>query len=79
MLVMLLLQVPDWQMLSGDADDVLELAALFGVRYKPMDSGGDIAHSNMITLLDKQGRILYQLKGLNQDFDKMLELIAGEL
>lgn len=69
------LPAPAWQMLSGDEDDVLELAALIGVRYKPMDSGGDIAHSNMITLLDKQGRIVYQLKGLNQDFDEMLELI----
>ena len=73
------LRVPDWQMLSGDADDVLEMAALIGVRYKPMDSGGDIAHSNMITLLDKQGRLLYQLKGLNQDFDAMLELIGRGL
>ena len=73
------LPAPVWQMLSGDADDVLELAALIGVRYKPMDSGGDIAHSNMITLLDNEGRILYQLKGLNQDFDEMLRLIERQL
>ncbi|MFT5220224.1 MAG: protein SCO1/2 [Gammaproteobacteria bacterium] len=73
------LYAPTWQMLSGDEDDVLELAALIGVRYKPMDNQArDISHSNMITLLDKQGRIVYQLKGLNQDFDGMLELIALE-
>ncbi len=47
-----------WAMLNGDADDVLELSALLGVRYKPMDNESkDIAHSNMITVLDRQGRM----------------------
>jgi protein SCO1 len=43
-----------WQMFSGDPDDILELSALIGVRYKPMNNDAkDIAHSNMITILDK--------------------------
>ena len=62
-----------WTMLNGDPDDVLELSALLGVRYKPMDSESkDIAHSNMITVLDRQGRIHYQMKGLNQDLDLLM-------
>lgn len=57
-----------WTMLNGDPDDVLELSALIGVRYKPMDAEGkDIAHSNMITVLDRLGRIQYQMKGLNEN------------
>ncbi len=60
-----------WTMLSGDPDDVLELAALFGVRYKPMGVS-DIAHSNMISVLDQQGVIYYQMKGLNQDISVII-------
>lgn len=65
-----------WHMLNGDADDVLELAALIGVRYKPMNNASqDIAHSNMITVLDKQGRIYYQMKGLDASLEKMVNEI----
>ena len=57
-----------WSMLNGDPDDVLELSALLGVRYRPMDAEGqDFAHSNMITVLDKEGRIQYQMKGMNEN------------
>lgn len=67
----------DWNMLSGDPGDVLELAALVGVRYRPMDmDGGDIAHSNMITVLDKVGRIHYQKKGLGQSIDDVVKAIG---
>lgn len=65
-----------WTLLNGQSDDVLEFAALFGVRYKPMGES-DIAHSNMITLLDKDGVIRYQMKGLNEsvaDIVKEIEL-----
>jgi protein SCO1/2 len=65
-----------WSLYNGDADDVLELAALLGVRYKPMNNDNDdIAHSNMITLLDKQGRIVHQVKGFNENLDSILKTI----
>lgn len=65
-----------WMMFNGDPDDVLELSALLGVRYKPMDTEGkDIAHSNMITVLDRQGRIHYQMKG----FDESLQRVVAEI
>jgi protein SCO1/2 len=60
-----------WRLLNGSPDDVLELSALFGVRYKAMDMNGDIAHSNMVTVLDKKGRIHYQMKGLNEDLTRI--------
>ena len=64
----------NWQILVGAPDDVLTLSALFDVRYKPMGES-DIAHSNTITLVDKQGVIRMQLKSLNESSDKMIQLI----
>jgi protein SCO1/2 len=66
-----------WRMLNGDADDVLELAAVFGVRYKAMDMNNDIAHSNMITVLGKQGTIEYQMKGLSNDLSTTIDAIGS--
>jgi protein SCO1/2 len=66
-----------WQMFSGDPDDVLELSALFGVRYKPMNNEAkDISHSNMITVLDKEGKIYYQMKGLDASLEKVVSEVA---
>ena len=47
-------------------DDVLELAALLGVKYK-RDARGQFAHSNVITVLDANGEIVSQQIGLNGD------------
>ena len=67
-----------WTMFNGDPDDVLEFSALMGVRYKPMDrEAKEIAHSNMITVLDRQGRIRYQMKGLNQDLNLVVSAISN--
>ena len=64
-------------MFNGDPDDVLELAALFGVRYKPMNNTEkDIAHSNMISILDKAGRIHYQMKGLDASLEQVVVEIS---
>ena len=63
-----------WQILVGSPDDVLELSALFDVRYKPMGES-DIAHSNVITLVDKQGVIRLQLRTLSESMEQLTELI----
>lgn len=66
-----------WQMFSGDPEDVLELSALVGVRYRPMNNkSGDISHSNMITVLDRKGRLHYQMKGLDVGLEQVLAEIA---
>jgi hypothetical protein len=47
------------------------------VRYRAMDmEGTDIAHSNMITVLDKAGRIHYQMKGLGQSIDDVVAAVS---
>lgn len=58
-------------MLNGDPDDVRVLSNMFNVKYKPMQND-ELAHSNMITLLDNEGVIRYQLKGMGEDFEKII-------
>jgi len=55
-----------WTLLHGAPDDVLELAALLGVKFKK-DARGQFAHSNIITVLDANGEIVFQQVGLNRD------------
>ena len=65
-----------WTMLAGDPGDVRVLSNLFGVKYKPMQKR-ELAHSNMITLLDRTGVIQFQLKGLNTDKSELVKRIMG--
>lgn len=57
------LEAPRWTLLHGNPDDVLELAVLLGVKYKSDNQGG-FAHSNLITVLNKAGEIVYRHTGL---------------
>jgi protein SCO1/2 len=69
---------PNWTLLRGAPDDVLELAALLGVKYKK-DARGQFAHSNVITILDTNGDIVRQFFGLNQDVTTAAGLIERSL
>ena len=55
-----------WTLLRGEADDVRELAALLGVNYAE-DARGQFAHTNLITLLNAEGEIVFQHAGLKQE------------
>lgn len=52
-----------WTLLNGSTGDVLELAALLGVKYKRI-SDTDFTHSNMITVLNKDGEVVHQRQKL---------------
>lgn len=52
-----------WTLLHGAAGDVRELAAVLGIKYKKSAAVG-FSHSNVITLLDADGRVAHQQKGL---------------
>lgn len=56
----------EWQLLRGQSEDVLELAALLGVKFK-LESSGQYAHSNIISVLNEEGEIVHQQVGLNID------------
>jgi protein SCO1/2 len=65
-----------WSLLHGQADDVRELAALLGIKFK-QDAQGQFAHSNLITLLNAEGEIVHQQIGLNQDIDETVRLLQN--
>jgi protein SCO1/2 len=64
-----------WTLLRGEPDDVQELAALLGVRYK-QDARGQFAHSNVITVLNADGEIVGQQVGLSQDIRDAVRMVA---
>lgn len=55
-----------WTLLHGDAAAVRLWAAALGVRYKATLEGG-FAHSNLITVLDREGRAAARFEGLGVD------------
>ena len=65
---MRVLPAKTWTLLHGESDDILELAALLGVKYKE-EATGQFAHSNIITVLNADGEVVYQLVGLGQDIN----------
>jgi protein SCO1/2 len=54
-----------WTLLHGSSTQILELAALLGVKYK-RTSKSDFAHTNLITVLDKEGVIRSRQIGLGK-------------
>lgn len=64
----------DWNLLRGESDDVLELTALLGVKFKK-DVRGQFAHSNVITVLNAGGEIVKQINGLKQDPQLTIEAL----
>lgn len=56
----------NWTLLHGKPDDVLELGALLGVKFKK-ETSGQFAHSNVISILDAKGEIISQQIGLNRN------------
>lgn len=63
-----------WTLLRGRPDDVRELAALLGINYR-QDARGQFAHSNLITILDREGEIVQQVKGLNNSPDEAVKVL----
>jgi protein SCO1/2 len=58
------LDLQHWSLLHGHPDDVLALAVLLGVKYRQEHTGGFV-HSNLITILNKQGEIVHRHEGLS--------------
>ena len=56
----------NWTLLRGSQENVQELAALLGVKYK-QNGRGLFDHSNLISLLDPEGEVVAQQIGLNRD------------
>ena len=63
-----------WTLLCGQPEDIQELAALLGVRYKE-EADGTFRHSNLITLLNAKGEIVHQQAGLNQEVEPLVKIL----
>lgn len=64
-----------WTLLSGAEDDVLELAAALDVRYQRQASG-EIAHANVLTVLDADGAIVHREPGVAGDLQGLHAAVA---
>jgi len=61
-----------WTLLSGNEGEIRELAAVVGFRYKK-SSLMDYAHSNLVTLLNPSGEIIYQEEGFGGNKQAFLD------
>jgi protein SCO1 len=66
----------DWVLLHGGDDAVRELAALLGVKFK-RETDGNFAHSNLITILSKDGEVAHQRAGLSGGLDEAAAALSA--
>ena len=64
-----------WTLLRGNDESVRELAALLGVNYKREADGG-FAHSNLFTILNREGEIAHVRTGLQGGLDEAVAALA---
>lgn len=72
-----------WTLLNGAPDDVLEFAAVLGVKYKKV-TPLDFSHSNIISIFDKKGDLIYQQEGYgtgatDETIQQVLQLTSPSL
>jgi protein SCO1/2 len=67
----------NWILLRGDDASVRELAALLGVKYK-QEADGSFAHSNVFTILNREGEIVHQRTGLSGGLDAALAALTQQ-
>ena len=65
-----------WRLYHGERAAVRELAMMLGIRYK-RNASGDFDHSNVITILDREGAIRSQLVGLTVDAAEPAHLLES--
>jgi protein SCO1/2 len=67
---------PEWTLLHGQASAIQDLAMVLGVNYK-QDARGQFSHSNLITVLNADGEIVYQHAGLRGDVSETAAAVAA--
>lgn len=69
---------PSWRLLRGTPDQVRELAAVLGVKYRKI-SPTDYAHSNTISVLDAAGLIVFQKEELGSGLEDSAQAVSEAL
>lgn len=65
-----------WVLLRGSLEDTQELAAVLGMKFTPNGSGGFL-HSNIIALLDSQGRVAHRHAGLRLSDREITQFVSA--
>ncbi|WP_372638838.1 SCO family protein [Fodinibius sp.] len=68
------LDIPGWHFMTSEDATVRSLAMMLGVQYSKK-SDGHFAHSNLVTVLDKEGKIARRVEGLNQPMEEAAAVI----
>ena len=63
-----------WSLLTGSKDDIYLFSKLLDLGYKRFENGM-YGHANIISLLNKNGEIVYQQEGLKKNNDEFIRLI----
>lgn len=63
-----------WTLLTGKDDDVRDLAAVLGVRFKA-EGGDSIAHTSGVFLLDADGMVRARMEDMAADPAPLLEAL----
>ncbi len=63
-----------WHFLTGGKDDIYEYSKLLGIGYKRFEDGM-YGHSNILSLLNESGEIIYQIEGIHADRKELVQLI----
>lgn len=66
-----------WVMLQGTVDDVREFSNVLSMKYKKI-SPIDFSHTNIISVIDKNGVLAYQQEGLGVSYDKITEEVIKQ-
>lgn len=67
---------PRWRFVTGERAQVRALAMLLGVRYRARGDG-HFDHSNLVTVLDSDGRIVHRVEGLMQPMDEAAAAVTA--
>ena len=60
-----------WTFLHGNPMDIREVAAVLGVQYREV-SDGQFTHTNRMSVLDRNGKVVAKVDGLKQPVDALV-------
>jgi len=67
-----------WALLRNEPESVRDLSALLGFSYSSGE-GMPLAHSKLVTVLNRDGEIIHQQESVGADPDKIIDAIARAL
>jgi protein SCO1 len=68
----------NFTLLHGDENAVRTLSVLLNVQFEK-DAEGNFSHSNIISVLDKNGVLVFQKEGLDADPSEIISMIKQQL